>query len=95
MQTGYLHADETGIKVLDNSKAGKKIHNGFFWVCHNSIEKPVFFDYQKTRSKEAPQGILQNYTGHLQSDGYEAMMTLIAKKASFLCIAWLMPADIL
>ncbi len=72
LQTGYLHVDETGIKVLDQNKAGKKIHNGFFWVYHNSVEKLVFFDYQKSRSKQAPQGMLCTFQGYLQSDGYEA-----------------------
>jgi transposase len=71
LQSGYLQVDETGIKVLDQNKAGKKIHNGFFWVYHNSHKKLVFFDYQKTRSKEAPQGMLCEFQGYLQSDGYE------------------------
>jgi transposase len=71
LKCGYLHADETGIKVLDQSKTGKKIHNGFFWVYNNSIDKLVFFDYQPTRSKEAPQGILANFKGFLQTDGYD------------------------
>ena len=72
MQTGYLHADETGIKVLDQNKAGKKIHNGFFWVYHNSIQKLVFFDYQKSREKQVPKEMLATFKGHLQTDGYEA-----------------------
>ncbi len=72
LQSGYLHADETGIKVLDQSKSGKKIHNGFFWVYHNSLEKLVFFDYQPSRKKEVPQGMLAAFKGYLQSDGYEA-----------------------
>ena len=72
LQSGYLHADETGIKVLDQNKTGKKIHNGFFWVYHNSHEKLVFFDYHNSRSKEAPQGMLATFQGYLQSDGYEA-----------------------
>jgi transposase len=44
LQSGYLHLDKTGIRVLDQSKSGKKVHNGFFWGYHNSIEKLVFFD---------------------------------------------------
>jgi transposase len=71
LQSGYLQVDETGMKVLDHNKAGKKIHNGFFWVYHNSHEKLVFFDYQKSPSKEAPQGMLCEFQGYLQSDGYE------------------------
>lgn len=72
LQSAYLHADETGIKVLDQNKAGKKIHSGFLWVYHNSIEKLVFFDYQPSRKKEVPQGMLAAFKGYLQSDGYEA-----------------------
>jgi len=58
--------------VIDQNKAGKKIHNGFLWVYNNSHLKLVFFDYQKTRGKEAPKAILANYKGYLQTDGYEA-----------------------
>lgn len=72
LQTGYLHADETGIKVLDQGKAGKKIHSGFFWVYHNSIQKLVFFDYQPSRKKEVPKAMLADFKGYLQTDGYEA-----------------------
>jgi len=68
----YLHADETSIKVLDQDKSGKKIHTGLFWVYNNSILKLVFFDYQRGRNKEAPQGILSEFKGHLQTDGYDS-----------------------
>lgn len=71
LQSNYLHADETGIKVLDQDKAGKKVHNGFFWVYNNSALKLVFFDYQPTRNKDAPRGMLKDFKGHLQTDGYE------------------------
>ncbi len=71
LKSNYLHADETTIKVLDQNKAGKKIHNGFFWVYNNSLLKLVFFDYQPSRKKEAPQGILTDFKGYLQTDGYE------------------------
>ena len=30
----------------------------------------VIFDYQKSRNKDAPRKILENYKGYLQSDGY-------------------------
>ncbi|MEI6950703.1 IS66 family transposase [Paraflavisolibacter sp. H34] len=71
LSAGYLHADETGIKVLDRNKAGKKVHNGFFWVYQDSLRRLVFFDYQKNRNKKAPEGILKDFKGHLQTDGYE------------------------
>ncbi|MCU7552943.1 IS66 family transposase [Chitinophagaceae bacterium LB-8] len=71
LSTGYLHADETGIKVLDEQKNGKKVHHGFFWVYHTTVKKLVYFDYQKSRNRTAAQSILSTYKGYLQTDGYE------------------------
>jgi transposase len=71
LSTGYLHADETGIKVLDEQKSGKKVHHGFFWVYHTTVKKLVYFDYQKSRNRTAAQSILATYKGYLQTDGYE------------------------
>lgn len=69
LQSPYLHADETPIKVLDKDKQGET-HRGYYWVYHNSIDKVVFFDYREGRGREGPAGILQNYKGYLQTDGY-------------------------
>ena len=69
LQSNYLHADETPIKVLDKDKKGAT-HRGYYWVYQDSINKIVFFDYQQSRGREGPQGILQNFEGYLQSDGY-------------------------
>jgi hypothetical protein len=67
----YLHTDETPLKVLD--KVGKGgTHRGYYWVYQNSIKKLVFFDYQKERGREGPSGILENFHGYLQTDGYNA-----------------------
>lgn len=66
---GYLHADETPLKVLDKDKKGQA-HRGYFWVYHSSVEKAVLFDYQPSRGREGPQQILQNFKGFLQTDGY-------------------------
>lgn len=71
LQTGYLHADETPIKVLDKDKKDST-HRGYYWVYQNSIDKIVFFDYQEGRGREGPTEILQNFKGYLQTDGYVA-----------------------
>jgi transposase len=71
LQTGYLHADETPIKVMDKDKKGAT-HRGYYWVYQNSIDKIVFFDYQESRGREGPADILQNFKGYLQTDGYIA-----------------------
>jgi transposase len=71
LQSSYLHADETPIKVIDKDKKGET-HRGFYWVYQNSIDKIVFFDYQEGRGREGPMEILENFKGYLQTDGYAA-----------------------
>jgi transposase len=69
LQTQYLHADETPIKVLDKDKKGTT-HRGYYWVYHNSIERLVLFDYRPGRGQAGPLEILKDFKGHLQTDGY-------------------------
>jgi transposase len=66
---GYLHADETTIKVQDENKKGKT-HLGYYWVYHSSEQKIVLFDYRPGRGREGPEDILKDFTGFLQTDGY-------------------------
>lgn len=69
LQSDYLHADETPIKVLDKKKKGET-HRGYYWVYHNSIDRLVIFDYREGRGREGPVEILKDFKGHLQVDGY-------------------------
>ncbi len=46
LQSNYLHADETPIKVMDKDKQGET-HRGYYWVYLNSIDKMVLFDYRE------------------------------------------------
>lgn len=69
LATGYLGADETPIKVLDEDKKGTT-HRGFYWVYHNSEQKMVLFDYRPGRGREGPDDILKDFQGYLQTDGY-------------------------
>lgn len=66
---GYLQADESPIKVLDNDKKGST-HQGYYWVYHNPIDKTVLFDYQPSRGAKGPQKVLSGFKGYLQTDGY-------------------------
>lgn len=70
LQSGYLHADETSIKVLDKDKKGTT-HKGWFWAYQDSRQGLVFFDYQPSRNKDGPDMILKDFKGYLQTDGYE------------------------
>lgn len=71
LQSGYLHADETPIKVLDSEKKNAS-HQGYYWVYHNSMARIALFDYRKGRGREGPDDILQDFQGYLQTDGYAA-----------------------
>ena len=69
VQSNYLHADESPIKVLDKDKKGST-HRGYYWVYHNSIDGLVWFDYQEGRGREGPAAVLKDFKGYLQTDGY-------------------------
>ncbi len=67
----YLQADETPIPVLTDDKPGST-HKGYYWVYYDPIQNLIFFDYQKGRGREGPEGILKEFKGALQADGYGA-----------------------
>ncbi len=69
LQSSYLHADESPIKVLDKDKKGST-HRGYYWVYHNSIDDLVLLDYREGRGREGPQEMLKDFKGYLQTDGY-------------------------
>ena len=73
LQSNYLHADESPIKVLDKDKKGTSagsVHRGYYWVYHSSIDGLVLFDYREGRGREGPQQMLKDFKGYLQTDGY-------------------------
>lgn len=88
LQSGYLHVDETRIKVLDKDKKAcptesfrrGQTHKGWFWVYNNSPGKMVFFDYQEGRDMKGPAGILDIYQGYLQVDGYSVYDGFVPRK---------------
>lgn len=84
LQSRYLHADETPIKVMDKDKKGET-HRGYYWVYQNSIDKLLFFDYQEGRGREGPMEILENFSGYLQTDGY-GVYEVFDKKANITLI---------
>jgi len=75
LMADYLQVDESPIPVLTKDKPGAT-HKGYMWVYHDPIRRLVFFDYRKTRSREGPNEILSEFTGHLQTDGYSAYENL-------------------
>lgn len=71
LASDYLMADETPIPVLTQDKPGAT-HKGYHWVYYDPVNRLVLFDYRKSRSREGPDEMLKNFSGHLQTDGYNA-----------------------
>ena len=70
LQSDYLQADETRIQVLDRDKK-KKTHRGWYWTYRDVHSGLVLFDYHESRGREGPSERLKDFTGYLQTDGYE------------------------
>jgi transposase len=68
--TGYLHVDETAIKVLDKSKKGTT-HQGYYWVYYDGINKNALFKYAPGRDGAWPKETLSGFEGYMQVDGYD------------------------
>lgn len=71
LKSHYIQADETPIGVQDSHKKGA-LHSGYQWVYRSPIERMVLFKYHPGRGQEAPKAVLNNFTGTLQTDGYQA-----------------------
>lgn len=69
LDSDYIQADESPIKVQDNDKKGST-HQGYQWVYHDSISRLVLFNYRKGRGQNGPKELLAGYKGFLQCDGY-------------------------
>jgi transposase len=81
LESGYMQVDESPIQVLDkNTKKGSS-HKGYQWVYHSPEEKLLFFDYHTGRDMAGPKQVLADYTGLLQSDGYNVYDALAKQKA--------------
>lgn len=78
LQSQYLQADESPIKVQDSHKTGS-LHTGYHWVFHAPVEGLVLFKYDPSRTAKVPQDFLQQFNGTLQTDGYKAYQNLSTK----------------
>ena len=87
MDTDYLQADESPIKVQDNNKKGKtcrpgegrRAHQGYMWVYRNPLNGLVLFDYRKGRGMHGPKERLEDFAGTLQCDGYKVYGSIARK----------------
>lgn len=87
LAASYLMADETPIRVLDYTSA-KKSHLGYFWVYFDPVNKQALFDYRRGRGREGPAECLENFSGLLQNDGYQAYEQFEARQDITLFSCW-------
>jgi transposase len=71
----YIQADESPIGVQDSHKKGV-LHTGYQWVYRSPLKRLVLFRYHPGRERKAPQDVLQDFTGALQTDGYQAYQNM-------------------
>ena len=91
IESSYIHVDETGLKVLLGRESGKikKIHDGYLWCYNNSIHKLVYFDYQPGRAQKHTIGILKDFKGIIQTDGWHVYEGVVAKQTDIIQICCL------
>jgi transposase len=76
LESNYLQADESPIKVLDSEKPADRkggkgsTHQGYQWIYRNPLKGIVVFQYRKGRGSNGPKEMLSGYQGYLQTDGY-------------------------
>ncbi len=75
-----INADETRVQVL-KEKGRKAQDKSWMWVFlgGETDKKSVVFQYETSRSHKVPYDFLQEYSGWLQTDDYEAYHTALKK----------------
>jgi len=63
----YLQCDETTVRVCNDIAKGKA-HQGYFWVLDAPVERLVLFEYNPGRGQEVPRELLNDFSGHLQTE---------------------------
>jgi transposase len=70
--SGYVHGDETPLRVIDGEKPRyHQSHLGYLWGFHNSLLQLVYFTYRPGRAAKHVQDVLTGYSGYLHTDGYQ------------------------
>lgn len=93
LASGYMHVDETGLKVLlgkeNTNKNHKHIHGGYLWCYNSSREKLVFFDYRAGRGEQDTHPILKDFKGVIQTDGWQVYKNVAEKSQDIIQICCL------
>jgi len=87
LESDYIQVDESTVPVVDNEK--DRTVKAYLWMVRSVMEKLVFFHYDKgSRAQKVVIGLLRNYQGAVQTDGYEAYSIYEHKKGVLLLGCW-------
>ncbi len=76
--SGYLQIDETPIKYLMDFEKGGGSKQGYFWIYHSPGGYRLY-EWHTSRASACLEGMLKDYKGLVQTDGYSAY-SCFAKK---------------
>ena len=75
-ESGYIQADETPVRVLDPDRRGKAAR-AYLWTYHSPLNNAIVFDFNLSRGRDSPERFIpEDWSGSLQSDGYELYASL-------------------
>ena len=87
LATDYIQVDESTVPVIDNQK--HRAAKAYLWVVRSVMENLMFFHYDRgSRAQKVAIGLLSNYKGAVQADGYEAYSIYEHKKGVLLLGCW-------
>jgi transposase len=87
LATDYIQVDESTIPVIDNKK--QQAAKAYLWVVRSVMENLMFFHYDRgSRAQKVVIGLLCDYKGAVQTDGYEAYSIYEHKKGVLLLGCW-------
>jgi hypothetical protein len=71
-----INADESRLQVLDEKGRSDTLDSWMWVICSATPGKPAaYFQYDVSRSSDVFKGIVGDYDGHLQTDGYIGYQT--------------------
>jgi transposase len=78
LATDYIQVDESTIPVIDNKK--QRAAKAYLWVVRSVMENLMFFHYDRgSRTQKVVIGLLSDYQGAVQTDGYAALCAIAHK----------------
>jgi len=80
LESGYVQADETPVKVLDPDRGGHAAQ-AYLWTYLSLLSQSIVFDFDLSRSRgNLREFFPPDWRGVLQSDGYEAYESFLKDK---------------